>query len=376
MQILIAPNAFKNSLSAQLAARAILDGLRQSRLSFTGECFPIGDGGDGTGGLIIDRLKGIRIDCVVHDPLGRELQGSIGIIENGQTAVIEMAEASGIKLLKPEELSPLTATSYGTGEMMLCALDHGVRKIILCIGGSATTDGGAGIINALGVRFLESDGRELKGMPGSLSRLYQLDLSGLDQRIMNCEIVVLCDVDNPLLGPQGAAAVFGPQKGADKAAVEKLESGLQQFSAVVLQQTGNRMDTTKHGGAAGGTAAGLHVLLNAQLVNGIDYFLQLTDFESSLEQADWVITGEGSIDEQTLNGKGPYGVACRAKEKNIPVLGLAGKIPLKPTEDLNKYFDILMAIGNEPTDLSRALADTAANLSRTAKGIGDMLSLA
>ena len=213
-------------------------------------------------------------------------------------------------------------------------------------------------------------------MPGSLPSLYRLDLSGLDQRVMNCEIVVLCDVDNTLLGSQGAAAVFAPQKGADKAAVERLESGLQQFSAVVLQQTGNRMDATKHGGAAGGTAAGLHVLLNAQLVNGIDYFLQLTDFESSLEQADWVITGEGSIDEQTLNGKGPYGVARRAKEKNIPVLGLAGKIPLGPTEDLNKYFDILMAIGNGPADLSRALADTAANLSRTAKGIGNMLSLA
>lgn len=377
MRILIAPNAFKNSLPAKAVADAILDGLNQSRLSFTGECFPIGDGGDGTGDLIIDRLKGKRVLCSVQDPLGRTIAASFGMVDNGRTAVIEMAEASGLRLLKTEELSPLKATSYGTGEMLLHALDHGARKIILCVGGSATTDGGAGILRALGMRFADSSGLELTEMPECLSHLQQLDLSGLDKRVLNCEIkiIVLCDVDNTLLGPRGAAAVFAPQKGADSAAVEKLEAALQRFTAVAQQQTGKRMDQIKHGGAAGGTAAGLNVFLNAQLVNGIDHFLHLTDFEKALQNTDLVITGEGSIDEQTLDGKGPYGVACKAKEKSIPVIGLAGKIPLTPGEELKKYFDVLMAIGNEPADLSRALAATKANLTRTAREMGDLLSI-
>lgn len=209
MQILIAPNAFKNSLDADSVAHAIREGLNQSRLNCSCECFPVGDGGDGTAELIINKFAGTRVDATVHDPLGRKIQSSFGLIE-GHTAVIEMADASGLRLLNAKELKPLQASSLGTGELISLALDKGVRKIIIGLGGSATVDGGAGILTALGVRFLDTSGNILQGLPENLTNLNTIDASGLDQRIFNCEFTVLCDVDNLLLGDHGAAAVFGP----------------------------------------------------------------------------------------------------------------------------------------------------------------------
>jgi glycerate kinase len=370
LHILIAPNAFKNSLTAAAAADAILTGLNRSGLSCTGERFPVADGGDGTGALLVERLGGKWMSCNVHDPLGRPVTAAFGLIDGGRTAVIEMADASGIRLLGPDELSPLTATSYGTGELVRAALDSGAREIILGVGGSATVDGGAGILRALGVRFLDRDGRALSATPESLASLDHLDLLELDQRIAQCRITVLCDVGNELLGADGAAAVFGPQKGAGPADVERLDASLRQLADVVFRQTGRRIGAVKHGGAAGGIAAGLYGLLDVQLVNGIDLFLQLTGFEERLEKADLVITGEGSIDDQTLQGKGPYGVASRAKQRGIPVIGLAGRVPLSPGDGLRAYFDMLLAIGNEPAALPEALARTRENLERVAEEIG------
>jgi glycerate 2-kinase len=375
MHILIAPNAFKNCLSAKEVAEAVYEGLKQSSLSFTAEYFPIGDGGDGTGSLMIQKLKGRTVSCEVKDPLGRKIKSSFGLIDEGRTAVIEMADASGLRLLSANELNPLKASSYGTGELMEGALDIGVKKIILCIGGSATVDGGCGILSALGVKFLNEAGDEIMPLPENLLQLASIDITALDKRIYDCELVILSDVQNKLLGQDGAAAVFGPQKGAGGNDVAKLEAVLERFASITMKQQGKDITSVPSGGAAGGVAAGLYGWLNAKLVNGINYFLDITDFNSCLQKADLIITGEGSIDSQTLNGKGPFGVAERAKQKGIPVIGIAGKVPLEKNESLQQYFDVLLSVGNEPSDLATALKTSKQNVIRTAKEIGTLLSL-
>jgi glycerate 2-kinase len=426
---LIAPNAFKNSLSAGEAAEAIRNGLLNSSLECTCECFPIGDGGDGTVDLIIQRLGGTRQEAEARDPLGRKITTYFGLIAvtathapaatptlraaatcttpahaagtpSSQplpipaatrttraaitptltahtatpTALIEMANASGLRLLSNTELNPLLALSHGTGDLIRTALDSKARRIIIGMGGSATVDGGTGILEALGARFLDDKGAPLKDLPQSLVNLASIDTSQLDPRLTDTELIVLCDVDNRLLGPSGSAAVFGPQKGATPQAVGQLDAALSRFSEIVKEQTGRDMTTAMYGGTAGGAAAGLYGLLNATLVNGIDYFLEITGFDKALSSATWVITGEGSIDEQTLQGKGPFGVASRAKNKGLPVIGLAGRVPLEPSAGLKKYFDTLLAIGNEPSNLEDAVKTTAANLTRTAEAIGQLLN--
>ncbi|HEY0244032.1 MAG TPA: glycerate kinase [Mucilaginibacter sp.] len=375
MHILIAPNAFKNSLTAIEAAEAIQQGLHNSKLDCTSECFPIADGGDGTGDLILKKRNGTIVKASVNDPLGRPITASFGLIDNGKTAIIEMANAAGLRLLKPDELAPLQASTYGTGEMMKIALDKGINKIIIAMGGSATVDGGCGILSALGIRFLDSDSNRLKANPEGLAQLTKIDTTGLDTRIANCEIVVICDVDNRLLGDKGAAAVFGPQKGASPTNVKQLDDFLSKFNTLTLQQFGKNMSELKYGGAAGGAAAGIAAFLNAKLVNGIEYFLQLTGFDAALQKSNIVITGEGSIDVQTLQGKGPFGVAALAKKQHIPVIGIAGKVPVNANTALNEYFDVLLAIGNEPADLPTAMRFTADNLVRTSIIIGNMLAM-
>jgi len=376
MHILIAPNAFKNSLTADQAADAIRDGLQQSRLSFSYECFPVGDGGNGTAALIIKKMSGSWVTANVHDPLGREISAGFGLINEGKTAVIEMADAAGLQFLKQSELNPLNASSFGCGELMLAALDKGVSNIILGMGGSATVDGGTGILRALGIRFLNAAGESLPDHPEHLNDLSRIDLTGMDKRIFDTELTILCDVKNPLLGDQGAAAVFGPQKGATKEGVIQLEAVLAKFQDITLQQTGKDMASVQSGGTAGGAAAGLNAFLNARLVNGIDYFLQMTGFDRALAKAGLLITGEGSIDEQTLDGKAPFGVASRAKIKNLPVIGLAGKVPPEKNKALDRYFDVLLAIGNEPAELQVAMGNTKENLIRTATAIGNLLAIA
>ena len=373
MRILIAPNAFKHSLSATDAALAIQEGFIRSKLNCVCQCFPVGDGGDGTGELMIRQHNGQLVSATVQDPLGRPITGSFGLVNDGETVIIELASASGLHLLTPAELNPLRATSFGTGELIRQALDKGAKRVVLAIGGSATVDGGTGILRALGIRFLDATGQEIT-TPDSLTQLKHIDVSALDPRLAATEIVILCDVDNTLLGEQGSAAVFGPQKGASPDMVTQLDASLATLARVAREQTGIDMACIRHGGAAGGVAAGLHTLLNAQLVNGIEFFLDFTHFDEAVAQADLVVTGEGSIDEQTLQGKGPYGVACRAKKRALPVVGLAVKIPLTQTENLNHYFDMLLAIGNGPVDLPTAFSQTQQNLSRMANQIGNLLS--
>jgi glycerate kinase len=375
MHILIAPNAFKNSLSAEEAAKAVKKGLLLSKLKCTVKCFPIADGGDGTGSLIIKQCKGIFVKKEVHDPSGKKILSQFGLIEKGKTAIVEMADASGLRLLNKGQLNPMINSSAGTGELIKFALDAGVKKIIIAMGGSATVDGGCGILSALGIRFFDHAGALLAPVPDALLNLATIDVSQIDQRIFNCEVIVLCDVNNKLLGPNGAAAVFAPQKGASPTDVVKLEKFMTHLNRIVFKQTGKRMAALKYGGTAGGAAAGLSVFLNATLVNGIEYFLQVTGFEKALKKSDLLMTGEGSIDEQTLQGKGPFGVAKQAKLKNIPVIALAGMVPLEKNAKLYQFFDILLSIGNRPAALPEALTCTRGNLTRTSVIVGDMLSL-
>lgn len=375
MQILIAPNAFKNSLSAAYAADAVKTGLEKSGLDCECRCFPVGDGGDGTGELIIEHNKGISVTVEVNDPLRRRINSSFGLIDHGKTAVIEMANASGLRLLKPSEYDPLHTSSFGTGELIKHALDKNVTKVILCIGGSATVDVGTGIAKALGIRFLTKERTELRNLPEQLITLNSIDFSTLDKRILKCRLVILCDVENPLLGEKGAVAVFGPQKGASPDDIIKLEAGLTRLRDVIHQATGKDISNLKHGGAAGGVAAGLYALLNAELVNGIEHFLLLTNFEEALDHADLVITGEGAIDLQTLEGKGPFGVAKLAKQKNKFVIGLAGQLPTEIPDDLKQYFDLLLSINEEVFDLITALKNTSENLERAAYKLGEKFKL-
>ena len=373
MHILISPNAFKNSLDAVAVAAAIEKGLQQSNLNCTTQCFPIGDGGDGTGKLITKACSGIFINETVHDPLGREIQVSYGIIDNGATAVIEMATASGLHLIKDAERDPLRSSSFGTGELIKKALDRKVTKIILCVGGSATIDGGTGILASLGIRFLDENRELLNYIPLTLGNMAFIDVSGLDKRVNNCEIIIICDVSNKLLGKKGAAKIFGPQKGANEKQVNQLELFLKQFSQVSLQTTGIDMTEIVHGGAAGGVAAGLYTFLNARLENGIDYFLQITRFDNALEKANLVITGEGAIDLQTLDGKAPFGVAKKSQKRKIPVFALAGSIPLQKNKQLAECFPVLLSINPEPLELAVAIASTEKNLIKTGEFLGNLL---
>jgi glycerate kinase len=375
MHILIAPNAFKNSLGAIRVAEAIKRGLLESRLKCTCECFPVGDGGDGTATLLVQKSNGAIVPAETHDPLGRKIRTGFGLIDKGSTAVIEMADTSGLRLLRREEYDPLHTHTFGTGELITRALDHRVSKIIMGVGGSATVDGATGMLRALGIRFRDATGKILSNLPEELAALESIDLSGLDHRISDCTLTILCDVENTLLGEQGAAKVFGPQKGATGSVIEKLESGLTKLRDVTLRQTGRDLATIERGGAAGGAAAGLKGFLNAMLVDGIGYFLDTTGFEDALQSADLVITGEGHMDEQTLQGKGPFGVALRAKRKDIPVIGLAGGVSSAADGPLQKYFSELLVISSTSVEPVEALANTAQDLQRTARELGNRLAL-
>jgi glycerate kinase len=374
MHVLIAPNAFKHALSAEDAAIAINEGLKRSELKCTTELFPVGDGGDGTGWLISKKLNGASIQRIVSDPLGKKTNASFYYIKKTNTAIIELAEASGLKLLKKEEYNPLVATTFGTGELISYALDVGARQILLCIGGSATVDGGAGLLRALGIRFIDRDRNELQVLPIDFEKLQTIDISNLDKRIQNCKLMILCDVDNPLLGRDGAAFVFGPQKGATPEIAQQLEACLSHFASVVNDQFAINITKIKHGGAAGGTAAGAFALLNAQLVEGIDYFLSITDFDDTIKNSNLILTGEGSVDIQTLHGKGPAGIAKRAKRSGIPVIAFAGKMQAGLEDQYKELFEQLIVISDKETSLENALLKTGDNLAKAAKELGDQLA--
>jgi glycerate kinase len=375
MHIVIAPNAFKGSLTANEAAECIAKGLKKSKLSCTLQLIPIADGGDGTAHLISKKLSAKSVKVSVHDPLGKKIEASYSWVSNSKTAIIELADASGIRLLNRVRLNPLKSNTRGTGELIKSALDKGAKNIIMGIGGSATVDGASGLLNELGVGFLDSRGKKIKELPKGLLELQHVDVSLADHRLKDCEITLLCDVNNKLLGKDGAATVFGPQKGAGEKEVALLEKCLYQLNKIVKKDLGIDMDSFKSGGSSGGVAAGMAALLNAKLVSGISYYLNIIGFENELKSADLVITAEGKFDAQTLEGKGPYGVAQKALEHNIPMVLLAGQVPQKAGKELHEYFNVILPIGHAPSSVEEAIKNTAADLERTAFELGNLLAL-
>jgi len=375
MRIIIAPNAFKGSLTAGETAQSIAAGLKQSPLSCTLKLMPVADGGDGTAHLISKRMSAKSVKILVHDPLGKKIFASYGWVNKTKTAIIELADASGLRLIKQDDLNPMKSNSRGTGELIKSALDKGAQKIILGIGGSATIDGASGLLDELGVKFLDKSERKITELPKGLLALNRIDLSGMDSRLKDCEIILLSDVTNKLLGKNGAATVFGPQKGADKKAVALLEKCLYQLNKIVKKDVKVDMDSFKHGGSAGGVAAGLAAFANAKLVSGISYFLDLIKFENELKKTDLIITAEGRLDTQTLEGKGPYGVAEKAMQHKIPVIILAGEVPPKAGKELHRYFKAILPIGHGPSSTEDAVKNTAADLERTAFELGNLLAL-
>lgn len=355
MRIVIAPDSFKGSVSALKVAVAMEKGVLAVFPEAEILKVPIADGGEGTVEALVIAAGGeLRYQSVV-DPLGRTVTAVWGMIDNGQTAVIEMAAASGLTLVEKEKRDPRVATTYGTGQLIQKALEEGVKKIIIGIGGSATNDGGMGMAMALGVRFLDEVGQLLPQGGGSLTKLAVIDTSGLDPRLKECDIMVACDVDNPLCGPRGASAIFGPQKGATPSMVTELDAGLDHYAKIATIATGKDISDYPGAGAAGGLGAGLLFFTNAKLRPGIEIILESTNFATLMKTTNFVITGEGCTDFQTAYGKAPIGVAKVAKQFDVPVICLSGGLGHNAEDVISLGIDALMSIVPMPMSLDECM---------------------
>ena len=324
MNILIAADSFKGSCSARQVTDTIERAAKNVLPDVTVTKIPVADGGEGTVDALIAAMHGTKVTVPVHDPLGRPITAEYGLLPDG-SAVIETAAASGLTLLKPEERDALHASTFGTGELIRHALEHGVKKLLLGLGGSVTTDGGAGLARALGISFLDADGRELEPGGVHLSELALISTDGLLKEAAGCEFVVACDVKNHLCGALGAAAVFGPQKGADEKQIKILDEALVHYAAILKDKLHCDAADTDGSGAAGGLLCGILPYFPVTICSGIDLVLDLTDFDEHVRHTDLVVTGEGRIDFQSALGKVPVGVASRAKKiRNVPVIAIAG----------------------------------------------------
>ncbi|OMF99929.1 glycerate kinase [Paenibacillus sp. FSL R7-0337] len=372
----LAPDSFKESMTAKEVCAAMETGLRKIYPEATYIHVPMADGGEGTVQSLVDASGGEIHYLEVAGPLGHPVTAQFGILGDGQAAAIEMASASGIQRVDKAERNPLITTTYGTGELILECLNRGIRKIIIGIGGSATNDGGAGMAEALGARFLDEAGNLLPRGGGSLGRLASVDVSGLDARLQQVQLIVACDVTNPLCGEQGASAVFGPQKGATPDMVQQLDANLAHYAAVVKQQLHKDVRDLPGAGAAGGLGAGLMIFTQATLQKGIEIVIEYTGLQQKLEQADFVFTGEGGIDFQTQFGKTPYGVARTAKASGKKVIALAGYIGEGIETLYAEGIDAVFGIVPGASSLEKLLADGPANVERTCENIARLLKLA
>jgi glycerate kinase len=330
LKIVIAPDSFKGSMTALAAATNIEAGLKRALVGVHCRKVPMADGGEGTVQAIVDATGGTFVRRTVADPLGRRIKATFGMSGDGKTAVIEMAAASGLALLKPHERNPLLTSTHGTGELMTHALGLGVGKILIGIGGSATNDGGMGMARALGVQFLDAQGNAVGADGGALAQVARIDMRGLDPRLKHVEIEVACDVDNPLTGRRGAAQVYAPQKGATPAAVKQLDAGLRQLADTVERDLGIAIVKVPGAGAAGGLGGGLMAFAGGQLRPGVDIVMDSVKLARSMQGCDLVITGEGRMDQQTAFGKTPAGVARVAKEQGLPVIAICGCLGKDP----------------------------------------------
>lgn len=355
MKIVVAPNAFKDSLTALEVADAIEVGIRRVLPDAEVLKLPIADGGDGTLELIIHAAGGEMIEREVIGPLGDMITARFGVLPDGKKAIIEMAESSGLRLVPHDQRNPMVTTTYGTGQLIKAALDHGCTEIVIGVGGSATVDGGIGMAQALGARLVDADGKDVGYGGTGLETIARIDASGLDPRIKETHIIVACDVDNPLVGERGAAYVFGPQKGATPELVNQLEKAMKQYGAVVERDLGVSVLDRASAGAAGGLAAGLMAFLGAEVQMGADVILDLMDMDTHLADADLLITGEGRIDAQTVYGKGPISVVRRAKSHGAATLAIVGGLADDASIVYDHGIDALMAILPRPMSLESAL---------------------
>jgi len=367
MKIVVAPQGFKGSLNAEQVAQAIAEGIRRVLPDIETILVPLADGGEGTVQALVYSTHGKTVSVEVTGPLGDKVSAEWGLLGDGVSAVVEMASASGITLVPPEKLNPMVATTYGTGELIRAALDAGCRKLIIGIGGSATNDGGAGMAQALGAKFLDDKGKELPWGGAALAGLNRIDISGLDSRIAGCEIIVASDVTNPLVGPDGASRVYGPQKGATEDMSRHLDEALTNYARVVKKDLGIDVVDMPGAGAAGGLGAGLVAFLGARLMSGIEIVSQAAGFADHLKGAALVFTGEGRMDAQTLFGKTVSGVATRAKALQVPVIAIVGELTGDYREVYRHGIDAILSITPGPISLEKSMANASSLIADTAE---------
>lgn len=355
MKIIIAPDSFKGSLNAIEVSNCIEMGIKQAFKDIETIKLPVGDGGEGTLDVLVEATGGTKKYISVTGPLGNKVNASYGVLGDGKTCVIEMATASGLHLVPNGQLSPLTTTTYGTGELIKSALDEGYHSFVIGLGGSATNDGGAGMLQALGMKLLNKYGDEIKFGGGELHTIQKIDTTSFDERIKNCNFLIASDVQNPLIGPTGASHVFGPQKGASKQDVLILESNLMHWANMVEASTTIKLHEKVGAGAAGGIGGAFQAFFPVEFQRGIDVVLDYIKLDEHLKRADLVITGEGKVDSQTVYGKTPLGVAQRAKVQNVPTIILAGSIG-KGYENLYNHGVVsVYSIINNPMSIEDAM---------------------
>jgi len=376
MKIVIAPDSYKESLTALEVATEIEAGFREIFPDADYQKIPMADGGEGTVAALVAATGGKMVSLEVTGPLGEPVQSFYGLSGDGTTAIVEMAAASGLALVPLKLRNPLLTTSFGTGELIKAALDAGARHLIIGIGGSATNDGGAGMLQALGVKLLDRGGREIGFGGGSLAGLDRIDTGGLHPRLKGCRVEAACDVDNPLTGPKGASVVFGPQKGASREMVTQLDENLARYAELINRDLGVQVDSVPGAGAAGGMGAALLAFLGANLRPGIEIVMEAVGLEASVKDADLVLTGEGRIDSQTLHGKTPIGVARVAKRYGKPLIAIAGclstDVGVVHEHGIAAVFSVISQAGT----VEEAMAHAAANVRAASRNIAATLKIA
>lgn len=375
MKIVIAPDSYKESLSAMAVASEIEAGFREIFPDAEYRKVPVADGGEGTVQAMIDASGGRLLELRVRGPLGEPVSAFYGMMGDGETAVIEMAAASGLELVPAARRDPMRTTSYGTGELIRDALDAGARRFVLGIGGSATNDGGAGMLQALGGRLMDGAGNDLAPGGAALATLDKIDLSALDARINDCVFDVACDVSNPLVGPQGASHIFGPQKGATPEMVETLDAALRHYADVIARDLGRPVADVPGAGAGGGIGAAMLVFLGGRLRPGSEIVTAAVGLDAAVADADLVLTGEGRIDSQTIHGKTPVGVARVAQRHGKPVIAIAGCLAPGAVAVHEHGIAAVFGAVSRPCTVEQALADAAANVRVSARNIAAVLRL-
>jgi len=375
MKIVIAPDSYKESLSALEVATQIELGFQEIFPDAQYIKVPMADGGEGTVQAMAEATNGRIVETAVTGPLGQPVQGFYALTGDGRMAMIEMAAASGLALVPCELRNPEVTTSYGTGELIKAALDAGARHLILGIGGSATNDGGAGMLQALGVKLLDAAGQDIGPGGAPLAKLARIDASGIDARLAECTIEVACDVDNPLTGPRGASAIFGPQKGATPEMVQQLDANLQHFARLIQRDLGVDVDQVAGAGAAGGMGAAMLAFFKVQLRPGCEIIAKAVGLDKAVQGANLVITGEGRIDQQTIFGKTPFGVATVAKVHGVPVIGIAGSLGQNAHVVHDHGIDAIASVLSRPCTIQEAVAEAAFNVRSSARNIAAMLAL-